>query len=61
MSLLESYCTGRVQAQSFEEVVLGKPFTEVEESKTYFRLESLMDFLRRKSLTVTQEHKYKKE
>ena len=46
MSLLELYCTGRVQAQSFEEVVLGKPFTEVEESKTYFRLESLMDFLR---------------
>ena len=46
MSLLELYCTGRVQAQSFEEVVLGKPFTEAEESKTYFRLESLMDFLR---------------
>lgn len=46
MSLLELYCTGRVQAQSFEEVVLGKPFTEIEESKTYFRLESLMDFLR---------------
>ena len=46
MSLLELYCMGRVQAQSFEEVVLGKPFTEVEESKTYFRLESLMDFLR---------------
>ena len=46
MSLLEIYCTGRVQAQSFEEIVLGKPFTDIEESKTYFRLESLIDFLR---------------
>ena len=46
MSLLELYCTGRVQAQSFEEIVLGKPFTDIEESKTYFRLESLIDFLR---------------
>ena len=48
VSLLETYCTGRVQAQTFEEIMLGKPFTETEESKTYFRLESLMEFMRQK-------------
>jgi hypothetical protein len=48
ISLLETYCTGRVQAQTFEEVMLGKPYTEAEESKTYFRLESLMEFMRQK-------------
>ena len=48
ISILESYCTGRVQAQTFEEVMLGKPYTEVEEAKTYFRLDSLMEFMRQK-------------
>ena len=46
--MLETYCTGRVQAQTFEEVMLGKPYTEAEENKTYFRLESLMEFMRQK-------------
>ena len=46
LSYLELYCTGRVQAQSFEEVVIGKPYTDVEEARTYFRLDSLMEFLR---------------
>ena len=48
ISILESYCTGRVQAQTFEEIMLGKPYTEVEESKTYFRLDSLMEYMRQK-------------
>ena len=52
VSLLETYCTGRVQAQTFEEVMLGKPYTEEEESKTYFRLESLMEFMRQKKFDV---------
>ena len=46
LELLENYCTGRVQAQSAEELSLGKPWTE--ESKTYFKLDSLMQFLRAK-------------
>ena len=46
LELLESYCTGRVQAQSAEELSLGKPWTE--EGKTYFKLDSLMQFLRAK-------------
>ena len=48
MSILESYCTGRIQAQTFEEIMLGKPYTEVEEAKTYFRLDSLMEYMRQK-------------
>ena len=48
MSILEAYCTGRVQAQTFEGIMLGKPYTEVEESKTYFRLDSLMEYMRQK-------------
>jgi hypothetical protein len=48
VSILESYCTGRIQAQTFEEIMLGKPYTEAEEAKTYFRLDSLMDFMRQK-------------
>ena len=48
LSFLELFCTGRVQAQSFEEVVIGKPYTDVEESRTYFRLDSLMEFMRQK-------------
>ena len=52
ISLLETYCTGRVQAQTFEEIMLGKPYTEAEENKTYFRLESLMEFMRQKKFDV---------
>ena len=48
LSILESYCTGRVQAQTFEEIMLGKPYTEVEEQKTFFRLDSLMEYMRQK-------------
>jgi len=43
---LETYCNGRVNAQSAEELLLGKPYTR--EGITYFRLESLMQFLKGK-------------
>jgi len=46
LSYLELFCTGRVQAQSFEEVVIGKPFTDVEDARTFFKLDALMEFLR---------------
>jgi hypothetical protein len=48
LSILENFCTGRIQAQSFEEIMLGKPYTEEEEHKTYFRLDSLMEYMRQK-------------
>ncbi len=42
MELLESFCTERAQAQSRDEILLGKPWTE--EGKTYFRLKDLIDY-----------------
>ena len=44
--LVEAYCDGRVQAQSAEEIALGKPYTDEDEGLTYFKLEALMKFLR---------------
>ena len=46
-SILEDFCTGRVQAQSPEEMSLGKPWTE--EGKTYFKLQALLDYMKTKS------------
>tara|TARA_R110002020_G_scaffold213289_3_gene420020 strand:+ start:7638 stop:9149 length:1512 start_codon:yes stop_codon:yes gene_type:complete len=43
--LLESFCTDRAQAQTKEEILLGKPFTE--EGRTYFRLSDLESYLQR--------------
>tara|TARA_R110000751_G_scaffold248311_3_gene348085 strand:+ start:3373 stop:4884 length:1512 start_codon:yes stop_codon:yes gene_type:complete len=43
--LLESFCTDRAQAQTREEILLGKPFTE--DNKTYFRLSDLEAYLQR--------------
>ena len=45
MELLESFCTERAQAQSRDEILLGKPWTE--EGKTYFRLKDLIDYFTR--------------
>ena len=46
MDLLEGFCDGRVQAQSAEEITLGKPYTEDEDNMTYFKIEALIKFLR---------------
>lgn len=45
LELLEAFCTERAQAQSREEILLGKPWTE--EGKTFFRLKDLIDYLTR--------------
>ena len=50
VDMLESFCNGRVQAQSAEELMLGKPWTE--EGRTYFRLDSFMEFLRAKNFSA---------
>lgn len=46
-ALLEDYCTGRIQAQSPEEMTLGKPWTD--EGKVFFKLEGLMQYLKLKN------------
>jgi len=43
--LLESFCTDRAQAQTKEEILMGKPFTE--NNKTFFRLSDLEAYLQR--------------
>ena len=43
--LLESFCTERAQAQSRDELLLGKPWSE--EGNTYFRLKDLLDYFSR--------------
>jgi hypothetical protein len=53
MELLENFCTGRVQAQSWEELDLNKPYTE--DGRTYFKMAALMNFLKAQNfLTYTK-------
>ena len=47
--LLEMYCTSRIKAQSPEELLTGKPWTD--EGVTYFKLSGLQDFLKRHNFT----------
>lgn len=53
--MLEQFCTSRNSALSRDELLRGKPWTEVDEKdgirKTYFRLGDLMEFLQRKKFT----------
>lgn len=46
MDLLEAFCDGRVQAQTEEEISLGKPYTDEIDGLTYFKLEALMKYLK---------------
>ena len=43
--LLEAFCTDRAQAQTKDEILLGKPF--IEDNKTFFRLSALEAYLQR--------------
>lgn len=43
MELLESFCTDMAQANTRDEILLGKPYTE--EGKTYFRIKDLKEYL----------------
>ena len=43
MELLESFCTDMAQANTREEILLGKPYTE--DGKTYFRIKDLKEYL----------------
>ena len=43
MDLLESFCTDMAQANTRDEILLGKPFTE--DSRTFFRIKDLKEYL----------------
>ncbi|MCZ8179645.1 MAG: hypothetical protein O9309_11520 [Rhizobium sp.] len=44
--LLTAFCNDRHRAENLEEVLLGKPFVDDHEGRTYFRFADLMGFLR---------------
>lgn len=46
-AMVEKFCSGRAQAQNRSEILLGKPFTDDAEKKTYFRMQDLLSFLDR--------------
>jgi len=46
---MESFCHGRVQAASAEELLLGKPW--VMEDNVYFKIDSFVEFLKQKNFT----------
>ena len=47
--LLEMFCTSRIKAQSSEELLMGKPWTEG--GKTMFMINGLMEFLRQRNFS----------
>lgn len=46
--LLENFCNGRAQAHTRDELLLGKPYTDGEEARTYFKLTDLLGYLDRR-------------
>jgi len=52
--MVESFCTGRVQAQSREEILIGKPWSD--EGRTYFRVNDLLAFLDRQHFRDFKVH-----
>ena len=49
MELLESFCTDMAQANTRDEILLGKPYTE--DGKTYFRIKDLKEYLAKHRFT----------
>jgi hypothetical protein len=49
---LEEFCTGRVQAKTHEDILVGKPLTI--DDKHWFRLRDLMDYLKKKQLDFSR-------
>ncbi len=54
IELLERFCTGRVSANTEDEIPLGKPYTT--EGRTYFRLSGLLDYLTRQKFTALRSN-----
>lgn len=56
-SLLEDFCTGRMQAKSANEILNGKPWTDTETNITWFRMADFMTFLERRHFRAFAPHK----
>lgn len=55
-SYVEQFCTARAQAKSKDEVLLGKPFKDEEDSRHYFRAADLIAFLDRHHFREFKTH-----
>jgi hypothetical protein len=55
MELLESFCTDMAQANTRDEIILGKPYTE--DGKTYFRIRDLREYLVKHRFTELETNK----
>ena len=54
---LEEFCSGLQQAKDKEEILLRRPWTDEETSKTYFRLRDFEDYLKQNKLYEYKPHK----
>ncbi len=55
-SMIESFCTGRAQAKTVEEILLGKPYYDEKKDEFCFRLTDLMRFLERQRFKEFKVH-----
>ena len=54
---LEEFCTVMQQAESREEILLRRPYTDEEEDKTYFRLKDFTAYLHKNRFFELKSHK----
>lgn len=55
-SMIESFCTGRAQAKTLEEILLGKPYFDADAEEYCFRLTDLMKYLERQRFKEFKVH-----
>lgn len=55
-TMIESFCTGRAQARTMEEVLLGKPYFDEKTGEFCFRLSDLMKYLERQRFKDFKVH-----
>ena len=54
-ALLEKFCTGRVTARSLDELLLGKPWTDLVTKRVYFVASDFIDYARKRKATISSE------
>jgi hypothetical protein len=54
---LENFCTSRVTANTLDEILLGKPFINVDDGRTYFRSTDLIRYLEQQHFREFNERK----
>lgn len=55
---LNEFCTGRMAAKAFDEILLGRAYTEPKDGRTYFKSTAFLEFLKKKHITVEPRKLY---